>query len=71
MLLNEAATATAPENGGKRGFVAARDDDRSDHHDRIQSVGERHQRRVQQRRHSLDHFKSHEPRQNEDITGSI
>ncbi len=65
MLLNEAATAIDSQHGGERGFVPPGDDDGGDHHDGVQRVGERHQRRMQQRRDALDHFKSDEAGENE------
>ena len=67
MLLKEAATATAPRTVESLRFVSAGDDDGSHHHNRVERVGERHQRRVQQRRDALDDLKTDKPRKNEDI----
>src|SRR5208337_2229116 len=44
--------------------VLAHEHDRTHYRDRIQGVGERHQRSVQQRRDPPDHFKSDEPSEN-------
>src|SRR5579883_1235235 len=51
---------------GKSRFVLARDHDRADHRDGIQCIGERHERRVQQRRNPANHVKADEAGQNED-----
>ena len=67
MLLNDAATAIAPENRGEAGLMAAGDDDGRNHHDGVEGIGQRHERRVQQRGHPLDDFKSHEAGQDEDV----
>ena len=37
-----------PKNEGQRGLALARQDDGADHRDGIESIGQRHQRRVQQ-----------------------
>ena len=55
------------ENGGKRAVMPAGNDDRRHHHNGVQSVGERHQRRVQKRGHAADHFKSDKSRQHKYI----
>src|SRR5262249_39586393 len=47
--------------------LATDDDDRTHHRDRVQGVGERHQRRVQQRRYPPDHFKTDESGQHEAV----
>ena len=65
MLLKAAATATAPRTVESVLSMPAGDDDGRHHHNRVQSVGEGHQRRVQQRRDSPDHFESDEARQHE------
>ncbi len=67
MLLNEAATAIAPRIVVEPRLMPSGDDDGGDDHDGVERVGQRHQRRVKQRRNALDHFKPHEPGQNEDI----
>ena len=66
-LLMAAATAIVPSTVRKRALGSAGNDDGAHHHNRVQRVGQRHQRRVQQRRDSADHFKSDESRQHEDI----
>ena len=60
MLLVAATIAIVPRIGGQRGLVFAGQDDRADHGDGVQRVGQRHQRRVQQRRNAANHFKSDE-----------
>ena len=49
MLLNDAATAMAPSTVVSVRLMPAGDDDGGNHHDRVESVGQRHQGRVQQR----------------------
>ena len=67
MLLVAATMAIVPRIVGQRGSRAARQDDGADHRDRVQRVGQRHQRRVQQRRNPADHLKPQEPRQHEHV----
>src|SRR4051812_29392216 len=47
--------------------MTASNDDRRHHHNCIERVGERHQRRGQKRRYSLDELEPNEPRQNKNI----
>src|SRR5665213_1097008 len=55
------------KHGGERSFVFAREKNGAHHCDRVERVGERHQRRVQQGRHAANHFKAHERGQHENI----
>src|SRR5579872_336706 len=43
------------------------DDDGRYHHDRVQRIRQRHKRSVEQWRNTLDNFKPHEAREDEDI----
>ena len=67
MLLEEAAMAINAEDGGEARLMASGDDDGADHDDGVERVGERHQRRVQQRRDALDQLEADEARQHEDV----
>jgi hypothetical protein len=55
------------EKGGQRGFMFARQNDRADHRNRVQGVGQGHQRSVQQRRNAANHFESDECRKHEHV----
>ena len=52
-LLVAATMAIVPSTVESVRLVLARQDDGADHGDRVQRVGQRHQRRVQQRRNAL------------------
>ena len=67
MLLNEAATAIRPSTAESVVSCRPGDDDGGDHGDGVERVGQRHQRRVQQRRDALDHFEPDEARQDEHV----
>ncbi len=45
-----------PQHSGERALMFADQHDRPHHGDRVEGVGQRHQRRVQQRRHAPNHL---------------
>ena len=53
------------EDECKVALVPADQYDCADHSNGVESIGDRHQRGVQERRNALDHFKPNEPRQHE------
>ena len=67
MLLVAATMAMVPSIVARRALAFTREDDRADHGDGVERVGERHQRRVQQRRDPPDHLESDERGEHEDV----
>ena len=67
MLLVAATIAIVPKHRRQRALALAGQDDRAHDGDRVQRVGQRHQRRVQQRRNPPDHFEADERGQHEDV----
>src|SRR5580704_6374349 len=55
------------KDGGEPALAFANQNDRAHDRDRVQCVGQRHQRRVQQRRNPANHFESDESCQHEDV----
>src|ERR1035437_8554540 len=55
------------EHGGQCALVFSHQYDCADHGNRIQSVGQRHQRRMKKRRYAADNFETYESRQHEHI----
>ena len=70
-LLVAAMIAMVPSTVASVLSLRAGQDDRADHRDRIQRVGQRHQRRVEQRRDPPDHLEADESRQHEDVEAVI
>jgi len=54
------------EDGGERALMLAHEHDRAHHRNRIQGIGERHQRSMQQGRNAPDYFKSDETGEHKD-----
>ena len=67
MLLVAATIAIVPSTVASVLCAASGQDDRADHRDRVERVGQRHQRRVQQGRDPPDHFEADECRQHEHV----
>ncbi len=55
------------QHSRERALVLTRENDGADHRDRVEGVSQRHQRCVQQRRYSADHFKSDKCREYENV----
>ena len=66
-LLVAATIAIVPSTVASVLLLLAGQDDRADHGDRIERVGQRHQRRVEQRRDAPDHLEPDECRQHEHV----
>ena len=67
MLLVAATMAMVPSTVASVDFVLAGEHDRAHHRDGVERIGQRHQRRVQQRRHLANHFEADERRQHEHV----